>query len=717
MSKEIFALDIGTRKVMGIVARRTKEYLEILDVEVIEHLTRPMLDGQIDSIDEVAKTVKRIKDSLESHLNKKLSQVGVAVAGRNLVTYKSNVSKDLTVTEEITQQMIKDLELEAVDKIISESDNKLSQFYCVGYSPVYYELDGNRISSPAGHRAKSISAEVIVTFLPRRVLDSMFAVLKKVKLEPTNITLEPISAINAIIPSDMRSLNLLLVDIGAGTSDLALTKDGVVFAYGMVPVAGDEVTEHISEMLLTDFSTAETIKRYLQTKGEAEEIEYKDIWENRRCVSAQTLKQSISSTVKHLTESIAKVALDLNGGAPQAIVVVGGGSLTLNLIDELSINFGLPVEKVGIRLPSAIKGIKDTSGKLTGPEAITPLGIALMTANSLGLRFIDIEVNGKKFKMLDFYQKKDIMGALTLAGIDNKKLYPRTGLALTAEVNGELKTIKGTLGERAWILLNDRPVSSLSDKIEHGDKLEFQEAIDGKDASCRVRELLDIKPVDISFNKEPLSVVPPVIMNGQQVDLDTPVVDRANIKTLPLKMVDVLKFKGLSMENISERQILININSAPKILTQRNFTLLLNGELADLEAEVKEKDAIEFSLDNPTSYRIKDVVEISKVDRQIGIEVNGKCLYIGIEPMQIFMNGQRVEPDEFIIDGADIKVYYSNGENQILLLDIFRYIDVDPKNAAGKRIKMWVNDMPAGFTTPLSDGSRVKILFEDREGI
>lgn len=695
---------------MGIVARKIEDYLQILDVEVIEHPSRPMFDAQIHSIEDVVKTTKRIKHNLESRLNKKLEQVGVAVAGRNLVTYKSKVVKEFNFEEEITQEMVRGLELEAVDRIISDSGKNLSRFYCVGYSPIYYELDGSRISTLLGHRAKSIATEVIVTFLPRVVLDSMFAVLKKSKLELTNITLEPISAINAIIPFEMRNLNILLVDIGAGTSDLALTKDGVVFAYSMVPEAGDEITDCICEILLVDFSTAERIKRSLDRE---DGMEYEDIWGRQHRLDVWRLKQGLSCRVKRLAESIAKRALELNGGVPSAVVAVGGGSLTFNLIGELAASFGSPPDKVGIRLPRAIKGIRDTTGKLNGPEAVTPLGIALMTANSSGLRFIEIEVNHKKLRMLDFQQKKDIMGALTLAAIEDKKLYPRPGLALSVEVNGELKIIKGTLGQAANVLLNGKPVSSLSDKIENGDKLEFQEAIDGQDASALIKDLLEIRPVEIILNRETQEVMPPVIMNGQVVKLDTPVVDRANIKTGCLKISDVLKFKGLGLENLSERQILVNINGVPKILTQRNFTLRLDDKFANLDTELKPKDVIEFYPDTPTFYKIRDVVEIPEGASQMRINVDGQDINVRIETLQIFMNGRQVKPDEFLIDRADIRVYHLK-ERRIILSEIFRYINVDPQKVLGKTLKIWVNDMPAGFTTPLFEGSRVRILFEER---
>jgi hypothetical protein len=540
------------------------------------------------------------------------------------------------------------------------------------------------------------------------VLDSIFAVLKKSELELTNITLEPIAAINAIIPFDMRHLNILLVDIGAGTSDLALTRDGVVFAYGMVPEAGDEITEAICENFLVDFVTAERIKRSVLVQPE---VAYEDIWGKKHVIKAERVKQAISSRVKRLADSIAKLAIDLNVGTPQAVVGVGGGSLTYNLITELAGSLGMSTDKVGIRKPSAIKGIKDNTSQLAGPESITPLGIAMMTAASSGLRFIDVEVNNKKLKMLDFHQKKDVLGALILAGIDNKKFHPRPGMALTVKINGELKILKGTMGQPARLMLNGRP-ASLSSKIKSGDVIEFSEARDGEDAVAHICDLLEIKPVEVVFNDEPLEIMPPIVMNGEEVDLEASVVDRAEIKTHKLKLMDILTFKGFDLDSLNERQILVNINNQPRILTQRSFTLRLNGNTASLDSEINDKDVIEFYPETPAFYKIKDVVDIPQGYEQMRINVDGRDIDIKIEPVQIFMNGQQVKSEEFLIDGADIRVYYIK-ERKVLLSEIFRYINLDPQSLKGKTMKILVNDEPAGFTTPLVEGSRVKILFED----
>ncbi len=93
-----------------------------------------------------------------------------------------------------------------------------------------------------------------------------------------NMTLEPIAALNVAIPRDLRMLNLALVDVGAGTSDIAITKGGTVVAYAMVPTAGDEISEAIAQHFLVDFKTAEQVK--LAVSSGQEEVRFLDIMDN-----------------------------------------------------------------------------------------------------------------------------------------------------------------------------------------------------------------------------------------------------------------------------------------------------------------------------------------------------------------------------------------------------------------------------------------------------
>ena len=147
------------------------------------------------------------------------------------------------------------------------------------------------MSSIRDHSGKILEAQVVATFLPRGVVDSLYAVVGKIGLEVASLTLEPIAALNAAIPSDIRLLNLVLVDIGAGTSDIAICRDGSVVGYTMATIAGDEITELLMRSLLVDFETGERLKMSLDQE---QPIEYLDILGLSHEMTAEELKKLIA---------------------------------------------------------------------------------------------------------------------------------------------------------------------------------------------------------------------------------------------------------------------------------------------------------------------------------------------------------------------------------------------------------------------------------------
>ncbi|MEZ5335893.1 MAG: hypothetical protein R2741_11995 [Methanolobus sp.] len=231
MSDAHFALDIGTRTVVGLIT--DNKQLNIKAACIKEHEERSMQDGQIHDVEKVALVVDSVKNELEEQIGQKLTEVSVAVAGRALKTSKVRLGLEIPYRE-ITKADISELEFEAV----ARAGNELGidkGFNCVGYSIVSYELDEQRINNIVGQKGSYIAVEVLATFLPEAVINSMFAVLDRCGLEASSVTLEPIAALNVAIPPDMRKLNIALVDVGAGTSDIAITDNGTVIGYGMVP--------------------------------------------------------------------------------------------------------------------------------------------------------------------------------------------------------------------------------------------------------------------------------------------------------------------------------------------------------------------------------------------------------------------------------------------------------------------------------------------------
>ncbi|MFH1062967.1 MAG: cell division FtsA domain-containing protein [Candidatus Omnitrophota bacterium] len=708
----IFALDIGTRKVVGIIARKYGDTIHILDVEKVEHQTRTMLDGQIHNINEVAKIVRNIKETLEKRAGQSLRKVGVAVAGRALKTVKAKISKELSLNNEITEDDVLNLDLEAVSSILKNVDNDIGHedFYCVGYSVVCHELDYENIGDLVGHFGRNMGVEIIATFLPRVVLDSMLSVLRRADLEISNLTLEPIAALNAIIPKDIRRLNLVLLDIGAGTSDIALTKDGSVFAYGMVPEAGDEITELICEKFILDFNSAENIKKQISTQ---QKVLFKDILGKEHDIESEYIMDIIKPRVAKLADSIASRVLELNQKVPNAAILVGGGSLTPLFDQELSRAFPLDLSNIGVRLPEMVSNIVDKSGKLNTPEMVTPLGICIMTANSSGLKFLEIYVNEKRVNVLDMQQSLDVLSALVVAGVNKMKLYGRIGRAICVEVNGRLEVIKGQMGKPAEIKLNDQHAEHTT-KIKSGDKIAFKDAVDGLDAKATVRDVVKIKPLNVQFNSKNIEIMPQVFMNRALVDIDANLQDRAIIEfTAHVAARDVLEFMGINTDELQVREIVVRVNKEPRVLSQSSFLLLINGQKAELSSKLSDGSIIEFKKDQYVFYKIKDIVEMPASAKDIEVILNGQKQVLKGAPGKIYMNGQLVGSEEFIIDRAEI-VTCPGVTLPPTVSQVLECLPISIEAQRGKQLKIMVDGNPGGFTTPLSNGTDISIDFLDR---
>ena len=259
----VFGLDIGTRNVVGTVGKMVDDEFHVICEVIKQHKTRAMLDGQIHNIARVSEVVAEVKEELEAKIGQPLTNVCIAAAGRVLVTETTTVTYEYPEETVVQDEDLHTLDLMGIDQAKKQLDEKADQkykFYCVGYSVVKYYLNGEPFGSLEGHKAEEISEDIIVTFLPEDVVDGLYTAVNRAGLEVANLTLEPIAAMNVAIPENYRMLNIALVDVGAGTSDLCITKDGSIAAYGMIPYAGDELTEVIVQAYLVDFATAEQIK-------------------------------------------------------------------------------------------------------------------------------------------------------------------------------------------------------------------------------------------------------------------------------------------------------------------------------------------------------------------------------------------------------------------------------------------------------------------------
>lgn len=712
----LFALDIGTRKVMGLVARQVGAVLEILAAELREHPVRPMLDGQVHDIEAVAEVVREVREALEEKVGVPLREVAVAAAGRSLLTRSGRAERPIDSLEEISPADVRALELEAVqaaERSLAEeraAGPGGEQFHCLGYSVLRYCLDGVPLSSLSGHRGRVMSAEVLATFLPGLVVDSLHTVVRRAGLTVRSMTLEPIAASNVVVPPALRNLNLALVDIGAGTSDIAITQGGAVVAYGMIPLAGDEITERLCHRYLLDFATAERVKRQLAAGAS---VEFEDVLGHRHTLAAEEILREAAEAVEEVARAIAEAIRQLNGRPPGAVVCVGGGSQMPLLAPRLAEFLGLPPERVVARGREAVLiPLRGQIEGLQGPEVVTPIGIAYSATNpqALAFKFAEVRVNGRRIRLFNLVAPR-VADALLAAQIDLKRLRPRIGLSLTLRLNGAFTVIPGTPGRPGRILRNGVEVG-LEDPLEDGDELTVEMAMDGVDALATVADLVpQWRGFTVQVEGKEVHLRPEVSVNGEPANGSTPIPDGAEVEVIFRRQVqDALAAAG---EAARAKPFMCQVNGELRAFSPP-ARWFVNGRPAELTEQLQPGDVL---LREETSSwpRVRDVLTEEERAQVSGggvveVTVNGEKVSLPGRGAEIWVNGRPASLEEVLPPQAQVEIRPGQ-ERAVYFAEIFNYIPFELERKGG-RLVMKLNGKAAEYTSPLRSGDDIEIFWE-----
>lgn len=467
--KVVFGLDIGTRSVVGTVGYMNDGQFNVIAQAVEKHQTRAMLDGQIHDIGKVGATIRVVKEKLEQQTDIHLTDVCIAAAGRVLRTVRTNYEYEYPESHDITDEDIYNLDSAAVQQAYSEFLQKNTsdlKFYLVGYSVMHYYLDGYQIANLEGHNAGKVSVELIATFLPDDCVDGLYKACERAGLNVANLTLEPIAAMMVAIPDRFRMLNLALVDVGAGTSDICVTNDGSITAYGMLPIAGDDITEIIAQHCLVDFNQADEIKI---AASHNDRVDFIDIMGLRKTITAKDIAKIIRPQVDMMAKKAAEEIKRLNGDKPvSAVFVVGGGGCVPGYTKAIAREMDIPEERVALRGEEVMKSITflNNDGIERDSLLVTPLGICISyyeEANNI----IFVSFNGEQTRIYD-NGKLQIIDAAMQASFQNEDLFPKRGKELRYLVNGKERVARGEPGEAAVITLNGK-AADIHSKIRAND--------------------------------------------------------------------------------------------------------------------------------------------------------------------------------------------------------------------------------------------------------
>lgn len=681
---------------MGLIMEKTQEGYQIVASARTEHRQRAMYDGQIHDIEEVAHAVERVKEELEQKTQEKLHFVSVAAAGRALKTAVARAQRSETVPVIWERDSILALEMEAVQQALREiqSEETETTYHCVGYSMIESRLEGQNLTSLIGQRGKEAQVEVIATFLPRTVIDGLTGVISRLGLEMQDLTLEPIAAGRAAIPADMRRMNLALVDVGAGTADIAMTRNGSFFAYGMVPMAGDEITERICQQYLVDFQLGEKLKRSLGSKAK---LSFTDFLGMKTTISQGEVHELLKPVVLELADKIAQEILRLNQGVPHAVILIGGGSLTPLLPECLSDILGIPRSRVGIQIRERLKGIAGEKS-VKGPEAITPIGIGMSALEGEGLHYFSVKVNTLQVPIFEL-QLATVSDALLAAGISPRLLMGRPGAALTYEIDGDVKIVKGGFGQPAQFLLNGEDVR-LDQELRPGDEIQFSPAVDGEKARRTYEEFIPLEQrKEIWVDQQRVVFESEIYCNGVKVERVSEVLDGCKImyrSNHTLK--DLLSFLNLHPSN--SREIKFKINGSEQGYPAER-EIFVNHQKASLDLSLNDGDKVIF---RDSELCVKD---LNLRADPLPFHVNGREIIYPPQTLRITSRGKLLSGNERVEDGMELRV--EGFERMPMLSDLLPYADISQEVPTRSRLSLRKNNQDAEFTTLLHPGDRLEI--------
>lgn len=733
----VFGLDIGTRNIVGTVGYQTDDKEFVVTAQYVrEHETRAMLDGQIHDIGRVAKTIKEVKDELEKQTGQPLEEVCIAAAGRVLKTVTTHVEYEYAQESVVTGEDVNTLNLLGIEKAqeaLKEVNDTSYKFYCVGYSTVKFFLNDDVFISLEGHKANKIGEDIIVTFLPEDVVDGLYAAVGQAGLSVANMTLEPIAAINVAIPENYRMLNIALVDVGAGTSDISITRDGSIIAYGMIPHAGDEMTEVIVQHFLVDFNMAESIKLQSTT---SDTVTYKDIMSIEHTIPAQDVWDVAAPVVDNIAQEVSAKIRELNGDKTvSACFVVGGGGKIHGFTEKLAEDLDLPEERVALRGEEVLGDVTFEQEDIKkDPLLVTPIGICLNYYDQRN-NFIMVRFNGERIKLYD-NNRLTIVDAALQAGFSNDELFPKRGTPINFTVNGVARLVRGEAGEGAVVTMNGKP-ASINTPLEPNSEIVIEPSKAGEAAVYKISQLDEYNHSVITFviNGRKVSCPRFVQVNGRLEPEDYSIRENDVIETRNYYTVrQIAQFMDLVID--TDQMIFVNNEEADlDTLVYENFSVewktdeygvarIDNNNYNDTQESdsddasvLAEQDANSTESDNTVTRTSEQMMNqvLDELHDEFAKEAEASAVPENELPKNDIQEEIHEEDSSentvtVIVNGEPVEL---SGKDTYIFVDIFTHISFDLQAGKGRAIATVINGRDAQFSEELHEGDQIELYWKE----
>jgi len=373
--KMIVGLDIGTSKVVAIVGEIGSEgNIEIVGIG--SHPSKGMKKGVVVNIESTVLSIQRAVEEAELMAGCQIHSVYVGIAGSHIRSLNSHgivAIKDREVFGLDLERVI-----DAAQAVAIPADQKILHIL-----PQEYVIDNQEgIKEPMGMSGVRLEAKVHLVTCAVNAAQNIEKCIRRCGLEVEEIILEQLASSYSVLTDDERELGVCLVDIGGGTTDIAIFTDGSIRHTGVIPIAGDQVTNDIAMALRTPTQHAEEIKiRYAcaltQLAGADETIKVPSVGDRPpRDLSRQALAEVVEPRYDELF-TLVQAELRRSGFedlVPAGVVLSGGTSKMEGVVELAEEIFHMPV-RVGY--PQTVQGLNDI---VRNPIYATSVGLLLYGA-------------------------------------------------------------------------------------------------------------------------------------------------------------------------------------------------------------------------------------------------------------------------------------------------------------------------------------------------
>jgi cell division protein FtsA len=369
----IVGLDIGTSKIVAIVAELQPDGgLKVIGLG--QHASRGLKKGVVINIDSTVNAIQRALEEAELMADCKISNVFTGIAGSHIKSLNSHGMVKIKDAE--VMQMDVDRVVETARAIALPSDQQILHILTQEFI-----IDGQEdVREPLGMSGMKLEVKVHIVTGAVSAAQNIVKCIKRCGLEVTDLILQPLASSLAVLTEDEKELGVCLVDIGGGTTDIAVFKQGAIRHTAVVPIAGDQITNDVAVAFRTPTQSAEEIKikhgcalRQLADPREVVEVPGVDGRDPRQ-LSVQTLAEVIEPRVVELYEFVLGELRrsGMEEMIASGIVITGGSAMMRGMVELGEEIFHMPVR---LGLPRYVGGLSEVVGN---PRYATGVGLVLM---------------------------------------------------------------------------------------------------------------------------------------------------------------------------------------------------------------------------------------------------------------------------------------------------------------------------------------------------